>query len=138
MKGMMTVFEQMIDDWKMQRDNFERVVKMFTQQNFVTFLSSFNFIMTNTYYWGTVPLTNILMGELQIIASFVQIYSRLLFVGISISFIFALYYTIKVTKKIMMNYYAMFYIMPYSLLEKNLVFRHKLRKVAPSSKFYKL
>lgn len=134
----MTVFEQMIDDWKMQRDNFERVVKMFTQQNFVTFLSSFNFIMTNTYYWGTVPLTNILMGELQIIASFVQIYSRLLFVGISISFIFALYYTIKVTKKIMMNYYAMFYIMPYSLLEKNLVFRHKLRKVAPSSKFYKL
>lgn len=134
----MTVFEQMIDDWKMQRDNFERVVKMFTQQNFVTFLSSFNFIMTNTYYWGTVPLTNILMGELQIIASFVQIYSRLLFVGISISFIFALYYTIKVTKKIMMNYYAMFYIMPYSLLEKNLVFRHKLRKVAASSKFYKL
>ena len=78
------------------------------------------------------------MLELAVNLTFIDLYSDILIAVLVVIFLAMAVFLILPMQRAMTNYYAVFYIVPFELLEKNLMVRHLLKKIPGCDKFYKL
>lgn len=135
---MMTILDDIFQSWKASRNSWTDIRELLASPSMYTVLSQQGLLTDSIYYAIVAPLTNTIMYELQQNLDFVEFYSPLmqllnlaLFLGLS-------FFTICPFNRALAYFYAIFYIIPFGLLGKNLVFRHKMRRMRPGVKFYKL
>jgi len=138
LKGMLQSFKNILFEWESARGSWAEIKQLMKMPEMITFLSAFNFIMTTTYYAITVGLTNTIVFELDNNLAFVDLYSGVLEIVLFLIFVLMLVILIGPIQRIFEKFYALFYIIPFEILEANMTMRHKLKRIGEVDKFFKL
>lgn len=97
-----------------------------------------NYIMTDVYYTTAIDLSNNLVTELDEALNFVTLYSKILESLFVFMFIMMAILVIIPMQTLMRDYYGLFYVIPFGLLESNIQFRTKFSKFTGKVKFFKI
>lgn len=137
MQGMLEGVEQLADQWEESRTDWDKVKFLLKSETAVLLNTKVKAIFTDLYYGQTIPVSNQLMLHLDKTVEFVEFYSRIM--NYSNYILFPLFIALLVAPyhKIMVDYYALFYIFPFCMFEKNPLLMNKIRRIRKSKKFYK-
>lgn len=91
----MELYEDIIEDWKAKRGDFENVKAIFKSEKLGAFFGMINFITTSIYYQGTVNLSNTMIRDIESSNEYLDRYGEILKLLLTIlfviTFIFAYY-----------------------------------------------
>lgn len=137
-KGVLESFKTIIFKWQTARNSWADIRQLMYMPEMSTFLPQFTAVTTATYYAVTVGLTNTIIFELDHNLSFVDLYSALFELLLFLIFAIMSILLIRPIQRIMERYTSLFYVIPFELLEANMMLRHKLKKIPDNPKFFKL
>lgn len=138
LKGMLQLFESIVEEWKSKRGDWKEVLKIFEKKSMMSFLAQNNFILTDFYYWGTLPLSNTMMSNIDNYNINLHIYSNFALGGIFVIYLGMSFFIIYPLVRAFRNYYSLFYILPFELIEQNFVMQHRIKKIEGRRLFYKV
>ena len=137
MKGMLVVLDNILEKWKQNRHDFDKVLKLFQEKKFVSILAKFDEILETLYTWNAAESSRLLLEEMQASVALIEIVDHfnlpvmLLLTG-------AFYFSfVREIKNVMVNFYSILLIIPFSLIESNNIMVYKLSKIRRgSNNFY--
>ena len=129
MKGMLVVLENLIEQWLQKRGDFQEVLQLFQEKKFVSILTKFDDIVETLYYWNGAQTSTLLISELDNSLSYVEITHHLYLPLIFIIAVIFYFIFVRAIRKVMINFYSILLIMPFSLIESNTIMVHHLSKI---------
>ena len=128
-KGIVIVLDDLLKEWQNARSDFSQVLELFKLRSFETVVTKMNDVLQTLFYWNAFDTSNMLISELIKSTEFLDL--SLYFVYpliLLIAFLFYVFF-IKEIRKMMVSFYAILLIIPFRLIESNLVMVHHLHRV---------
>lgn len=134
LKGIMTSLDRLINEWEQKRNSWEEVDEIFQSPTFLAIMGKMRRIWIVSYYWASVPASNILKQQLIDDSSFMKIFDNF-YIGI-ISVLMLVIYKILVLnlQDIMIIYRNTLREIPLRLIMSNTALRSVLEKVQDRKK----